>query len=600
MLKGSIGMRTIIGLLLGLLLLGVVVGSLTEGALGETIIQGLDSSSQYTDATTQIDVEDENAEETFSDLAMFVRDRAVNCGEVESRNEENAIDSGVNEPMFTIGEGAPNSDDPRELNGNYDIGYPGLASTNLGQKPSCIGGEASFVRRGWGNLPLVGSPQDNAMAGSLSRENFEITGDIAPDSGGLTFIDNRNTNDEYEDFNLNQYWLENNLLAASGRPVESHVSQSGEIGQQMEGTGRNYIVFFEENNVGEQRISGDTLLDDLEDYDDAVWSNTPIRSIQMEDDVKLNELRLCPGDKGHIQMNVELPYNTDLGSSEFDGSSSREYFPMIVIEETELDTCGSDLVDERADKIPIGVETRGRLLHITGFTADNDHPYVGNPTRSNTAAGDRYAFDFHNLNEEEDRVFLSTSHGTADVEFNFDENRADKCIVGLFDYTFGYPATGWVAIDEGTRIPLDGSFPSADSSSVDDYHLPNVEGSAGLDGGHAGILYGRHSDPSVDPNEDNAGFDSSYHDWLRTDVGDKILYDFGGERKYELYGDLLCAPHSDNDNFEHDHSEWNMCDSEETVEIDGTEWSCDPVDGSWTSDGGSSPSPPSGSGPTPY
>ena len=587
MLKGSMGIRTIMGLILGLLLLGVMVGSLTDGALGETIIQGLDRSSQYTDATTQIDAEDENAEETFSDLAMFVRDRAVNCGEVESRNEGNAIDSGVNEPMFTIGEGAPDSDDPRELNGNYDMGYPGLASTDLGQEPSCIGGEASFVRRGWGNLPLVSSPQDNAMAGSLSRENFEITGDIAPDSGGLTFIDNRNTNDEYEDFNLNQYWLENNLLAASGRPVESHISQSGEIGQQMDGTGRNYIVFFEENNVGEQRISGDTLLDDLEDYDDAVWSNTPIRSIQMEDDVKLNELRLCPGDKGHIQMNVELPYNTDLGSSEFDGSSSREYFPMIVIEETELDTCGEDLVEERADKIPSNADTSGRLLQISGVS-QNEHPYVRDPTASGTA--DDYIFNLMELNEINDNIEQDILSKTRNIEYYFNSERSTYCEIGLFDIpsslnpiTTNNAANGWVAVERGTHVGQTGSFPFM-SLVADSNHEERNYGGADTE-----TLYEHYVNP---------GFDST-EDWQRTNVYDTILYDFGDNREFELYGDLLCAPHSDNDNFEYDHSEWNMCDREETVEIDGTEWSCDPVDGRWTSDGGSSSSPPSLPGPTP-
>ncbi len=571
-------MRTIFALILGLLLLGVMVGSITDGAVGEAIVQGLDQSSQYTDVTREIDASNEDeAKETFSDLAMFVRDRAVNCGEVEDRNERIPID----DP----------SDDPRDLDGTYEEGYPGLARTTIGVEASCVGGQSSIAREGLGILNPLSSPQDNVMAGSLSRENFEIVGDISPGANGITFHDNRNTNDENEDFHLNDVWLENNIAAASGRPVESHVDSSSDLSSSYRGTGRNYVVFFEENGVGENRIDGEAL-ENVDGYEDSVWlgDDPDIRDMSNNAENGINQVRLCPGDKGYIQMNVEYPYNTGLGSSDFSGGDPRQYFPMIVVEESELDTCGEDMVNRRADKIPPNIDTAGRMIHITGRT-DEAHPYIRQPGAWGTQ---EYEFNLLNFNENNPKIEKTIGSSAFEgIEFNFDDEDSDTCVMGMWDHrSSSVDSTGEIKFERGTHIDYNGKWPSRDSSQVRE------------------DLLGDRTDRNLPPRPSTRnlydayveeGFDST-EDWQRTDVYNKILYDFGGERKFKLYGDLLCAPHSENDNFDQDHSEWIMCggSNSQDVEIDGAEWSCDRETGRWstTASSPSSPNTPSGPGPT--
>lgn len=570
MLRGEIGLKTIMGLLIGLLVLGVVATSITSGPIGDAITQGLTQTEDYTDFTTEIDASNEDeAKETFSDLAMFVRDRAVGCEEVEDRI--NGVPIGDDDPR-------PNADEE---------GYPGLEDTRLGTEPVCVGGSASVIRdqlawlptRGW----FGGGPEDNYMPGSLSREYFEVTGD---EGESIYFQDRRDFNQESEDdYNENRYFLENNIAGVSSQPWENHIyTENIEINAPIDvqqdyykGSGRNFVVFFEDPEVGSNRTN--ELIEDWDnaDYEDRVWRNSysanpleednPLWQSGDDDYIRYHptDVSLCPGDKGFIQMNRGTPMNTGLS----DETGAENYYPLIVIEESEVESCEEDLGLGRGGMIPDDTRTSGRMLHITSDTTQN-HPYVEN--LGWTGRLGHFGFGLHEFNEDRDEI--SESVGGTDIQFNYNSERSDKCIIGVYDHVGGatYDSTGWISFERGAHIQQDSGLLSRSSGFVRSDELDHQEerSTPGQEPRSARDLYDRNVDP---------GFNRE--SWEDTDIDNSLLYYFGGDSSYELYSDLLCVPHENNEDFESDHSMWKACENDETIEYGDYSWTCDPESGEW-------------------
>jgi hypothetical protein len=278
-------------------------------------------------------------------------------------------------------------------------------------------------------------------------------------------------------------------------------------------------------------------------------------------------IRFCEGDKGYVQSNRGTVANSD-------GASSQEpLFPVIVVEESEHSECGEVNID-RADKIPESVPDSGRLLHI-GSRTTKDYPHVQKLGYYDQYK--EYSFNLHNLNENTD-VFQRT--GGENIEFDYSSERSQQCIIGLYD---GRPvnrgAVGWVSLERGTVLRKDGNFPRRSSDAVVEDETQHRD-SGPLRPRSTRDLYDRHV---------NQGFNGE--DWTETDLREAFVYNYNGDRRYEMYTDLICAPHSNNNEFEDDHSEWRTCtDDGETVEVNGREYQCDTETGEWIYQGSNNPS----------
>lgn len=523
------GISTIMKMTIGLLVASLFISAATIGSLGGAIKDGISDITDATDFTT--DVSDK---QTLSDLAMFVEHRAVNegCALVEE------VNSGI---------------DGEEIDGVPDWstleGYKGLRGTRLGQYPECYGGEASVIRDQFNFIPgrgtFGGGPDENYMPGIYSREQFRITEDITLDTSS------RDTR------------LEEQLGGAT------HEKTLNQIGDEQRNSGDDGIdvVRVAMFMVSPAGYASYTLYKAWSSGDDTDVANpviifethgiTPDERMDKENNIM--KVQLCPGDEGYMQANREYIDNENFSDDE-------PLYPVIVVQELG-DNCGTINID-RTGKIPDEASTSGRLLHITGDTSKDNHEYVRGPG----AGGSRtdYAFDLHNLNEDEDEVKQGVYSAAANgINFNHYSSSADKCIIGMWDHrSSGVDSTGYIYIDQGTHIDYDGYFPSRDSPFTED-------------------LLGDRTDRSLPPRPSTKNLYDQYaekgfteKDWERHDVEDKILYDFGS-REFALYGDLLCGEHNRNDEFEDHHSKWYMCDGDRTEQADGETWTCTP-DGKWT------------------
>lgn len=544
MLKGM-GTGAIVKLVLAVMVASLFVSMTTIGSLGQALQQSFTNINAVTDFTTE--VEDE---QTFSDLAMFVRDRAVGCEEVEARN------SGEN----------PDGD------GNNNEGYPGLSDVQrLGEQPSCFGGSSTVLRDPYEAVPwrgiLGGGSEDNLMPGIFSREKFEIEEPIR-------FREGRNV-----------HWLDRNIGGLSGKHYEAHIDtssreSSGKAHVDYSGSGGNYVVFFQNESVAKERASklieehsmenvgtpggvANRLAETSRDFSNRVWyvnrggagntgddtyANLPLNWVFEEDQDYRFEFQLCPGDEGYIQMNRGVPY----GSGQPMGDdTSGNYYPRIVIEETDVTGCG-DVNLGRDDMIPNTAVTSGQVLSITTKTGiGRSYPnlyctYVG--------PGCPYTdmFNLHDVKEGGYERDLTWGGG-----MSVDPQR-DACYINLLDSSraSAQDAEAQVDVVQGYLLEKDAdSFPQEGESRVVDV---NAE-----------------SRIAVDADAAYSAFVENGFDGRSTEHSTPILYSYLENQKFELYGDLLCAQDGE-------WSSWIMCDEDgRTVEAAGREWTCNGESGSW-------------------
>lgn len=529
MLKGEIGLKSIFTIVLSLMALSLLVSVSSVGSLGGAIQQGFDRVGETTDLTVNVD-----DKETISDLAMFVRDRAVNCDKVEDRNN-----------------GEPAEEDPR----NSPNGYPGLSEhSRLGQNPECFGGDAS-VTRGIGNsLPIIPGSEDNFMPGIYSRERFEVTERvILRDERPPT----KEANDEYD---KNDVWLENSIAAVSANSFDYQVNQSA---SSYFGTQGNYVVFFEEDGVGEKRTN--QLLEEYEmrdyDFSSRVWAKKPksflwLELVSDDDSIRYDatNLALCPGDKGYIQTNIgSEPTNDGIADS------TTHNYPRIVITETEQESCG-DVNLGREDMIPDDAVTKGQVLSITTRNGiGRSYPYFFCTESPLGCPEDvKHVFNLHDVKEdgyERD----PTWGGSIEIYPN-----KDTCHIGVFDTSriSAQDSEGNIAVAQGYRLEKDaGSFPSESSPYV------------------VGMSFRNRA--MVNAEDVYSSYIENGLDKRSTEITSPILYSYTGEPRLELYGDLVCAQDGE-------WSSWTMCGGEEedgdTVQAGEREWTCNGETGDWTTD----------------
>lgn len=547
MLKGDIGLKSIFAIVLSLMVLSLLISVSSVGSLGGALLQGFDEVGQFTDRT--VEVEDK---ETLSDLTRFVQHRAEDegCLKVDDINEEG--------------------------------GYEHLEGSHLTSTPTCYGGEAGYIRDPPQNV--LDSPDENYMTGIFSREQFEIK-----ENNNLTF--NSASGDTRLDDNIGGFadttlgTVEENTdyTETSGGGIFSAATAAagGAVGAAFGGVGAGAgagggyavgrvvesawddrqpttvaeaFIIFEDSSVDlHDRVNTDDfddLPEDPDDFEDAL------------DDLE-RIVWFCEGDKGYIQSN-----RGTIGNS--DGTSSQEpLYPIIVVEESEHSECGEVQLG-RGDMVPENTATSGRVLYITGKT-NREHPYVRGPA---LGGSDRdFAFDLHSLNEDNDNLFNRVSSSGRNIDIDYDSDRSDECVIGIWDHrSTATDAEGYITFERGAHIDYDGSLIPRSSNLVGTEDL-EVRDEAGLSAS-AEDLYDTYV---------NDGFTGGYWDNSAStlSVSDKIIYDYAGDRRFELYGDLLCVPHSNNDAFDDDHSEWKMCESEEEITVNGETWSCDPMTGEW-------------------
>lgn len=532
MLKG-LGVSTIMKLTIGLLVASLFISTATIGSLGDAIRTGISDIGDVTDFTTDVKNKD-----TLSDLTMFVQHRAVNegCDLVDNINEGNMNSDELDSDAY------PGNSI------NLD-GYEHLEGTRLTQYPDCFGGEASVIRDQLNWLPgrgtFGGGPDENYMPGIYSRELFRINGEILIDTSESST------------------WLDNRVGVAES---ERTLSELGEIQRNSNDDG---ISALEAASIiiAPGAYATYTLYDAWANGDDTevtrvfiVFEASGDASNRTAEEGDIIKAQLCPGDEGYVQANREYIDNERFTSEE-------PLYPVIVI--TDLGKNCGDVNVDRTDKAPDNLKPSGRLLHITGDTSKG-HPFVRGPG----AGGSRknYAFDLHNLNEEDNSVEQGIYSAAANgISFYHNSQKADKCVIGMWDHrSSGVDSTGWITFNQGTHIDYDGEFPERYSSNVDEDNL------------------GDRTDRPVPPYpstrnlyDDYASEGFSDKTWEKNGLNDKLLYDFGS-RKFELYGDLLCGEHDENDDFNDYHSKWYMCRTPgKSVTADGEQWTCQ-TNGKWT------------------
>lgn len=306
-------MRIILYSAVVLIILTVVTG----GALGDAIKEGLGLAKKKTDF--RIDVSEKDM---LSNASQFVYHRASNDGCLEDGKKPTV---------------------PKQNKGKLSNveGYPELADTYLGQKPSCSATGATIIG---GEKKDIVYETGGDMEGAYSRVSFEIKGE-----GPIVLRSSGDT------------WLEKHLLAVSKNSLEESLisecskdflesiadaflsSFGGDTEARHVGTGNYFVGYFVPDDVDDR--AEPWLRDELnkgvycrkwdpEKSGDVTVVASPVGK---KFDSKPQELKLCPGDEGYIQMNKGSADNTDEAGEEFTGGAYT--FPHIVITHVEDEDC---------------------------------------------------------------------------------------------------------------------------------------------------------------------------------------------------------------------------------------------------------------------
>jgi hypothetical protein len=323
--KKGVAVGTVIKLILAILVGSAFVSVTSIGPLGNALQDSFNRITGQIDFTAEI-----RDKKELSQLAMFVRDRSRQCKYVRKRNKAEV-------PSPYQGEPGENIDGK---------GYPALSHVeHLRQKPDCVGGKASPLRE----TTKVYGKQEDFMPGTLSRERFEIKKKLIIEkksgSGGSSTSEN---------------WIDYNFNSISKFGPEKLVYNSEYSDQttasKFQGTGSNYVLFFKNSTVAEERSNlllqnppnpsdvHDQTNDQNYNYERSIWKSRGGASVVSVGSryswvPSTNSFRtqLCPGDEGYIQRNLGVPHNTGVRSA---GDNMVNYYPMIVITDTEKKNCG--------------------------------------------------------------------------------------------------------------------------------------------------------------------------------------------------------------------------------------------------------------------
>lgn len=528
--------QTAVVKIVGILLIGAIVISVI-GSIGSAIADTGDALMDFTGTNEHVDVEEKH---TFISASRYVYDRAWDCEEVEQNI------------------------------------YPGLEDTDFGEEPRCAG--VSGTAAAYFRNMVPGEDTGGDMEGRNSRITFEISEDV---EDNITISSDQIYGDEdsLQKDESSSTTLDDSEVAFRGVSDDRSFYQRTDPERDCGGTGYGnwhdpgnprYFVAFDiigETNRVNEIGEAENLDSDMPVYCEEAFVGVSDYIYRSSIQSKLDgedgsfEVVLCPGDEGYIQANKDSPWNEE------EAAEDHSIFPFIEITTLGEDCVGHGFGDvDVPDKLPDDLKTSGRLLHVTGDSSE-DHPYVRGPGLSGGATD--YAFDLFELSEENTEVSSTISSKSRNIDFGHNPQRAEECVLGLWNHHGVNPAPGWVSYEQGTAVERDGTFPDLESEDVKGQSLEDRNY-----GPDAEDLYNLYA---------QEGFVGG--SW-GSDISDKILNDFTGEQRFETYGDLLCAPDKRDEaqDFENDHATWYMCGGDHGVneiEINEKKWVCDEDSGAW-------------------
>ncbi|MFB6204827.1 MAG: hypothetical protein ABEJ75_04225 [Candidatus Nanohaloarchaea archaeon] len=365
--KGAIGVGTILALTLGLLVASVTLSAITTGAIGDLMDMGFGRIQNNTDFTIDIEGGEKGAK-TLSAAAKYVYQRASNdgCGKNGLVAQENNED-----------------------------GYPALSGTYLGRYPECVGASSTVIRgKGKGAVQELGKD----MEGIYSRVKFEVTGNkpVVINTAGDLWLENHLRGAAKGSFydrtleSCGQSAIKAGITAgttvgttagiacasvggvvipgigvigggacgaaAGTLAFVSALAGDAIAGARFVGSGKNYNVFFEGGDVDDRALW--FYEDANRDFSESLYCYAATEAIMNADPTKLQfttspidaayqnqgsrqQIVLCPGDEGYIQVNKGEPHNSGEAGEKFRGFAYK--YPFIQI--TELGKSCGDKVD---------------------------------------------------------------------------------------------------------------------------------------------------------------------------------------------------------------------------------------------------------------
>ena len=354
--KGELSLVTLLTLISAFLIVAIIGAGILTGALGDFIEQGAEEVRKSSDYTIEVD-----SKEKLSDLSMFVYHRASNDGcrpedESTGQCQTGSASPGGVKPTVCFQNKGKNT----EPLGTTEEGYPALEGTYLGAKPTCAG-MASTPLRGYsqsgGNVP-GGRQSGYDMEGVYSREYFEITSDQP-----LEFTSDPSSSS-------GSTWLENNLLAPSKKSFEESITQNCANGYG--GSGSKFAVYFSAE-VDDNR-GGSWMFDRLGTAGNSEHPYCNANPNKLSTLTNIfdsagggsgfsTDLKLCPGDKGFIQMNKGLPTNT--GEADEDTGANSAKFGYIHITDVENPDCGTRDYSPNLESATLSIDDATGRLEIT-------------------------------------------------------------------------------------------------------------------------------------------------------------------------------------------------------------------------------------------
>ena len=535
----GLGVSSIMILLVVLLVASTIISISTAGSLGEALKQSFGDIGEV-NPTVEVD-----NRETLSDLTMLARDRSVNQG-CEIIEE-------INDPD----EEAQSQGDTRSW-GEDVYGYPGLEGTKANLTPDCFGGETGALREAGQLSPLSdytrGAHDENYMPGVYSREQFEITEEFVLDT------------------NTDDYWLEDQLSNAVVGSPEAVQQEIEEAEEEEDSGGRLRSAYdsvksaaggvrdwVKRDSIIYYGIAGEPSTDVAEPilfFQDPTFNledRTNLGDIDVEeldpDDIEFI-VQLCPGDKGYVQGNRE-EIDNDRGTS-----SEEPVYPVVVITETEEESCGIGVSSERDYTGPY----TGQQIYIQAYYRD----YTGRSTPEWPKSSEN---DFYLRGGDEPSEGASTWQASLDLESDrcqiyYRERRPDGS--GRDGVTVRSYETGTVVDRRQSTFRHDGG---EGLERIESDHRSRT-GRSDLD---AHDLIEAMSRGSGGTGLDNSQIaDTDHLGELRVESTANIGFN-------RLYGDLLC------ENPENKQAaEWHLCYegiNSNLEEING--WRCNTDLGSW-------------------
>ncbi len=307
-MSSGMGIGTVLGLVLGILVLFTLFTGIVSGGLGDSIREGMGLLGDKTDFTVEV-----RDKQTLSNISKYVYDRASNDG-CASLEDGGAV-----------------------AKQNENGGYPGLEGTYLTRYPKCRALSSSPAAGIGGALQEQGMDSE----GIFSRVMFKI-----PDE------------DDVEPITLYSHvhpeadsYLEKQLLVASKESLENAVSSCSTVTQRYVGTGDYYLVFFNGEDVSSRssvwvRDPGGALENRIYCNDninikprklDNFMQKSPVGDVFLNNDEYKSTIKLCPGDKGYVQMNKDKPLHEGEAGENLGGNANS--YPFIQITSVTQESC---------------------------------------------------------------------------------------------------------------------------------------------------------------------------------------------------------------------------------------------------------------------